>query len=29
MTLLNVTHWEATHHQGLRDPIERAGRLFP
>ena len=27
--LFDVTHWESTHHPGLRDPIERVGRVFP
>lgn len=27
--LFDVTHWESTHHPGLRDHIERVGRVFP
>ena len=27
--LFDVTHWESLRHQGLRDHIERVGRLFP
>ena len=27
--LFDVTHWESTHHPGLRDPIKRVGRVFP
>ena len=27
--LFDVTHWESLRHPGLRDHIERVGRLFP
>ncbi len=27
--LFDVTHWESLRHEGLRDHIQRAGRLFP
>ena len=27
--LFDVTHWESLRHQGLRDHIDRVGRLFP
>mgnify|MGYP002654557035 CR=1 FL=1 len=27
--LFDVTHWESLRHQGLRDHIQRIGRLFP
>lgn len=27
--LFDVTHWESLRHQGLRDHIQRVGRLFP
>lgn len=27
--LFDVTHWESTHHPGLRDHIEHVGRVFP
>ncbi len=27
--LFDVTHWESLRHEGLRDHIQRAGKLFP